>query len=1734
MEKDDPLIRENVNVLSGNLELISQDMYVEGAEPLKILRSYSSSGSCERVIKKDLDLKKIDLIPQMESGWNFMPHLQLLVDPRINGSFGLKVHVKEASGEITTYESTKIDGSSTLKLYAQSKPTPIFGVISGFNNPKNSVLEINYKKGRAKLKLANGSYRIYKGKPRNIIDHLADKAVINIERDIRNYLLQEEVSPSGQVTAYEYFEGIGSGIKKILISKKNPTRTKTYCWIQIEKISNCAPFKIKITTSDMREAYYEGLIFRNGEYLNFITNGMNISDEYSYEKLRTSRGASLKSIKSYGKETIRVDYYKPEKSSDGEKWKKKPYKKPYEIDKVKAIYVAGNLKATFSYKEGITEVRDSEGILTKYYFDQNKLYSIEYYRESDQLYSIQKFVWENDKLTAKYVLDKDSNIHLGKLIHYDDFGSITHEILIGNISGDAKDPIIAKKDALPIGGEKYSKKYTYDPETHLLISEREDNGLLTSYTYLDGTNLVKEKTLLNRESVVQTERYEYDEDNLLVAEIVMDGISIVQKNYKRDPSNKKIESIQDNFKKTEYIYNSHNQITSELVSDSSGKELYFIHYEYDRFGRMIAKTNPFGSKNIYTYSNTGNLLSAKEIGSPKIFYNYDSENRVIEAISNGKTSKTRYNSKGWIIEKIDFDGKKTNYEYDAFGRAIKTILPVTLDENGVSYRSVIECEYDIFSNPVFCKNARGEIKKSSFNILRMPTEEIFDDGLSTKTTYTLSGKIKSFTNRDLSETYYEHDCLGRLISKKTGYDSEYFEYNGNKLIKEIDETGLETNYKYNLDGNLIEKKASSRITRFFYNEIGQVEKIVNGPFEKNEKYDAISRLIYEDQNGENQTFYFYDEEGRKNKILKKTSASDAVDIIDYDEEGRIKTYVNPLGHKTKFEYRKNTKTTIDPDENYLIETFDSFDRLIKVENKGKDLKTYACTENFYDRSGNLAKKLTHIYEQDKYIKTHTINWNYDFRGLIIKESSNDKSSTMVYDALGRLIQKTLFNGVILNYEYHPSGLLKRLHSSDETLDYWYEYSNHSSPTNIFNGITKKTLQREYNEFGELISEKTEEGKETKWTYDLAGRKLTVILPDLSKISYEYQNNHMKKVSKVSKDGTITYFHTYDDFDQTGHVKKESFILNLGENKTTRNSLEQIKSITSPYHREEIEYNKNGLVSSVKNTLIDKKAKKFTYDTLLQINTEGKNQYNFNSMGNPSDEEVDDSCQLSQKYLYDENGNPIKCLKTGKKFTFDALSRLIEIKETSGKVTQYTYDAFSRLVKKTTRKNSVFTDILIYVYDQEVDIGAMNLNGKMVEFRLLGLGIEADIGATVAIEIDNVVYLPINDYHGNIVGLISKNGVIVSVYEFDSFGNENSPNCENPWRFSSKRKEDTFYFFGKRFLDPINKRWLTPDPIGYFDSPNCYLFNLNSPKNRIDLFGLYSLDTGFYFEPSKAQKGNFTPNYLKPNQIIFCKGILSDSPNATPVDIVVISGDFHKIKFSPSERLSNVSNLLNHFHEIVPKDSNKIGLVTFQNGINTSFSEFVEHCKLIYNKIPKGTPLIGIHNKSEGLRKDTKRAIKALQTQKPNNNAIQTGLFTGLIADLMGEVQSESFWIHIPHSEAGGLFNLGSVALTEKQKEIMRNQLIVLAIAPSIPIAKDSCYEATNVYSRKDFVTGFNILLYMQKPDYKIKSVKSTSPRSEYSAYITDHAFNGKTYQDQIERKIREIQNFQTQPASSRR
>jgi hypothetical protein len=243
-ESSDPAWVHNVNVVTGTLQLAFEDHRVEGVVPIHLVRTYSSSGATERSYRKDSDLKNIDLIWQLDNGWELFPHLQLLVDPRRSGETNLRVYAKEPSGEMIAYAPLSNESKHVAILKPEKKRGSSSGIISGRLNPNNHRLRINYKEGTAIIYLADGGKRIYKGDPRDWKDKVLDYNLLEGTRDLRHYLLQEEISPSGQRTLYQYSD---DG-QQIQILQCNPTGTKVYSWVSIRQANKKPPFCVSIST----------------------------------------------------------------------------------------------------------------------------------------------------------------------------------------------------------------------------------------------------------------------------------------------------------------------------------------------------------------------------------------------------------------------------------------------------------------------------------------------------------------------------------------------------------------------------------------------------------------------------------------------------------------------------------------------------------------------------------------------------------------------------------------------------------------------------------------------------------------------------------------------------------------------------------------------------------------------------------------------------------------------------------------------------------------------------------------------------------------------------------------------------------------------------------------------------------------------------------------------------------------------------------------------------------------------------------------------------------------------------------------------------------------------------------------------------------------------------------------------------------------------------------------------
>ena len=268
-----------------------------------------------------------------------------------------------------------------------------------------------------------------------------------------------------------------------------------------------------------------------------------------------------------------------------------------------------------------------------------------------------------------------------------------------------------------------------------------------------------------------------------------------------------------------------------------------------------------------------------------------------------------------------------------------------------------------------------------------------------------------------------------------------------------------------------------------------------------------------------------------------------------------------------------------------------------------------------------------------------------------------------------------------------------------------------------------------------------------------------------------------------------------------------------------------------------------------------------------------------------------------EYLNDRSGNRIKSIEEEKEidYTFDGLDRLIEV-QSGNHAVRFTYDSWGRMIYRIylTLHEGEWEAHLVepFLYDDQNEMGTFPN-----QLRILGQGKGAEIGAAIALEIDQKIYFPIHDLFGNVIAVLDKNGKIIEENRFTPFGEErrSSKALHNPWRFQSKRKIGGLVFFGRRFYDPKTGRWLSPDPKGYDEGPNLFGFVKNNPLTYFDLYGLsaesgegYSVarfanDVGYVYYHSyrttieaiatgKIQKMSFHANLFKAIRNVMTKRI----------------------------------------------------------------------------------------------------------------------------------------------------------------------------------------------------------------------------------------------------------------------
>ena len=575
-------------------------------------------------------------------------------------------------------------------------------------------------------------------------------------------------------------------------------------------------------------------------------------------------------------------------------------------------------------------------------------------------------------------------------------------------------------------------------------------------------------------------------------------------------------------------------------------------------------------------------------------------------------------------------------------------------------------------------------------------------------------------------------------------------------------------------------------------------------------------------------------------------------------------------------------TTADAEGNTTTTTFNALNKPEKVEKKNCCHELLSSKEIFYDAVGNKVGEVFHVMGGNR---TYANVWSYgpEHRLESLTEASGTsqaKTTTYTYHSDGTLENIIKPDGVTLTHHYTPRGKIARFFSSDKTIDYAYTYDILNRVIQVEDRIQNTLTVRLYDDNDNLIYEQLANGLAVENRYDLLKRRTQFILPDKSGISYLYNAAFLTAIERKTGAGETLYRHSYTQYSLIGRPTETDGIGNTGKILYNYDEKNRLISIQHPLRSEKLSYDSAGqIISQTVTDIAGTVTSTYEYGNQQQLTREtgiANSSYEYDSIFNRIKEDktfhhIDELNQLTDTgetlFSYDANGNRLTAEQNNgvTAFQYDALNRVSQILKTGAFKHTFTYDPFHRRLSQTTYKWNAANNrwdsgnTLRYIYDGENEIGSVDPYGNIMQLRVLGVGLGAEIGSTVAIEIDGAAYAPIHDHRGSVCCLIdASSGKPVQSYRYSAFGKEQLFSAtamvvNNPWRFSSKRTDDEtgLVFFGKRYYDPSIGRWLTKDPLGTPDGINRYVFVQNQPINKIDLYGLFS------FRPRSWSVGRHT-------------------------------------------------------------------------------------------------------------------------------------------------------------------------------------------------------------------------------------------------------------------------------------
>lgn len=1094
-------------------------------------------------------------------------------------------------------------------------------------------------------------------------------------------------------------------------------------------------------------------------------------------------------------------------------------------------------KHRFTYHEGYTVVEDALNRKIIYRYSENHLTAIEHY-DQDEAIRTELFHWEiigdTPRMVSKAIKDKTGQILFCKTFCYDLQGHVIEETLYGNLTGthEAEIKLDAKGFPLQNGVEHYTTYFQYDSSfPYHLLSKAEDNGNKTRYSYLHNTSLVSAKLDSKTRHF-----FTYDQNLLLSKKIIDDGtaekegdltnVTVRQITYYSYCFDKTLQKYSESIEEKELnLTNGDEQLIQRTLNEYSEQGKLIAQKIYNSLEKLSTSYN-------YCYDVTGKLLSVSDKEGNSTHYAYDANRNLQSTLisnSKGETQSTTnlYDYANRIIHKEE---KRNNH-------------PLLVFTNSYDYAGQLIAETDACGNKIL----------HEYDVLGNRIKTIYPE--------VLDAEDRPYAPRIIKE----YNILGHLVrttDANQGVTELQYNARGKPIYISFPDGSFEK-YEYALDGSLLKTvKRDLTSCLYEYDSLGQVSKII-----------ALDRAgkIYNTTCSEEKSLKTILSDFQKAAQNKKTD----------NEEGEIQKeepelqedlhynydYLNPYGQKG-LQTRSTDKLGFS-----TLTTLDALQRVEQIRKIDPWGKIITQQEMRYDGNGNKIRETHYAFQNNQVVKTFTLLWEYDKNNRPIKmtEAAQTPLQNITYYSYhlsGKLSTLTKPDGTTLTYLYDDANQLAAFFGSDDNFYYVYTYDEAHRLIAV-GDLTKKHLTtRTYNDQGQLLAEKL--GNDLTLTYerDSLGRPVALILPDSSKVIYEYKDKNLTSIRRENAKGEEIYSHSILEYNSLGQITHEKMIGNLGDICFEYDQEGRILHQQSSQFSQKIQYDKRHNVSEI--TTHDSsgdRVQSYCYDEREQLSHEQTtgahdedSSYTYDSFFNRTSKNGtayinNENHQLIQagstRYVYDANQCLVKKIWSDSEglshemiYTYDSLNRLLQV-QADTLTLQYNYDAFGRCLSKIRKQNDHIQTIR-YLFDGNKEIGAAAEDGSLLELRILNPVYTTEHHAAIALEVNNQLYVPLHDIQGSICLLIQADtGEVVENYRYTAFGEiyqKLDNNLLSPWLFSGKRFDADIglILFGARNYDPSIGRWITPDSLKQIDGFNPYAYLVNNPLTMYDMWGHFSI------------------------------------------------------------------------------------------------------------------------------------------------------------------------------------------------------------------------------------------------------------------------------------------------------